>query len=70
MKKFQNLHGNPQIIVSYKDPIFISNFQTSLFSCLSTQLAHSASSLPRFDGKTKILNKFFEGYLDYFASNK
>ena len=32
METIQNLHGNPEIIVSDKDPIFIGNFWTKLFS--------------------------------------
>ena len=40
-EKIKNLHGNPNIIASDKDPIFTENFWTELFCCLGTQLAHS-----------------------------
>ena len=43
MKTIQNLHGNPKIIVSKRDPIFTVNFWTELFSCLGTQIAHISS---------------------------
>jgi len=52
MEAIQNLHGNPKMIVSDKDPIFIGFFWTKLFSCLGTQLAHSSSYHPQSDGKT------------------
>ena len=66
----QNLHGTPKIIVSDRDPIFTAKFWTKLFSCLGTQLAHSASYHPQFDGQTEILNKYLEGYLRCFVSDK
>ena len=50
MKTVQKLHGTPNIIVSDRDPIFTGNFWTELFSCLVTQLAHSSSYHPQYDG--------------------
>jgi len=47
---------NPKIIVSDKEPIFTGNFWTKLFSCLGTQLAHSSSYHPQFNGKNEIMN--------------
>src|ERR1700733_6106604 len=52
METIQKLHGNPKIIVSDRDPIFIGNVWTKLFSCLYTQLAHSSSYHPQFDRQT------------------
>ena len=66
----QKLHGNENIIVSCRGPIFIGNFLIELFSCLGTQLAHSSSYHPRSDGKNEIVNKFSEGYLYLFISDK
>jgi hypothetical protein len=66
----KKLHRTPKIIVSDRDPIFTGNFWTKLFSCLHTQLAHSSSYYPQFDGKTEIVNKCLEGYLRRFVSNK
>ncbi len=37
---------------------------------LGTQLAHSSSHHPQFDGKTEIVNKCLEGYLCFFVSHK
>ena len=67
METIQKLHGTPNIIVSDKDPIFTGNFLTELFSCLGTQLAHSSSYHPQFDGQTEIVNKCLERYLRCFA---
>ena len=46
MDTIQKPHGNSRVIVSNRDPIFIGNFWTELFSCLGTQLAHSSSYHP------------------------
>src|ERR1700733_12824484 len=70
METIQKLHGNPNIIVSDKDPIFTGTFWTELFSCLGTQLAHRSSYHPQSDGKTKIVNKCLEGYLRWFVYDK
>jgi len=70
METIQNLHGNPKIIVSDRDPIFTGNFWTELFSCLGTQLAHSSSYHPQSDGQIEIVKKCLEGYLRCFVSDK
>jgi hypothetical protein len=70
METFQKLHGSPNIIVSDRDPIFTGHFWKKLFSCLGTQLAHSSFYHPQSDGQTKIVNKFLEGYLSFFVSDK
>ena len=66
----QKIHGKLTIIVSDRDPIFMGQFWTELFSCLGIQLAHSSSYHLQSDGKTKIVNKCLEGYLHCFASDK
>jgi hypothetical protein len=70
METIQNLHGIHNIILSDRDPIFTNNFWIQLFSWLGTQLAHSSSYHPQFNGKTKIVNKILEGYLCFLASDK
>eukprot|EP00253_Pinus_taeda_P031129 PITA_31129 len=70
METNQKLHGNPNIIVSDRDPIFTGNFWTELFSCLGTQLAHSSSYHPQSNGKTEVVNNCLEGYLRFFVSDK
>ena len=70
MEIVQKLHGTPSIVVSDRDPIFIGNFWTELFYCLGTQLAHSSSYHPQYDGKIEIVNKCLEGYLRCFVVDK
>jgi hypothetical protein len=70
METVQKLHGNPNIILSDRDPIFTGYFWTELFSFLVTQLAHSSSNNPQSQGKTEIVNKCLEGYLLFFVSDK
>lgn len=53
METIQKLHGNPEIIVSDKDPIFTGNFWTELFSCLGIQLSHNSYYHPQYDGKLR-----------------
>ena len=53
METIQKLHGNLKIIVSDRGSIFIGNFWTKLFSCLGTQLAHSSSYHPQFNGQLR-----------------
>ena len=50
METVQKIHGTPNIIVSDRNPIFIGNFWTKLFSCLGTQLADRSSYHPQSDG--------------------
>ena len=70
METIQKLNGNPKVIVSNRDPIFIGNFWIELFSCLDTQLAHSSSYYPQFYGQTEMVNKSFEGYFHFFIFDK
>ena len=70
MENIQKLHGTPKVIFSDHDPIFTSHFWKYLFSCLGTQLAHSSPYHPQSYGKTKVVNKFLEGYLCYFTLEK
>ena len=60
METIQKLRGNPNIIISDKDSIFTGNFWTELFSCLGTQLAHSSSYHPQYDGQNEIVKKCLE----------
>ena len=70
MERVQKLHGTPNIIVSDRDPIFTGNFWTKLFSCLGTQLDHSSSYHPQYDGQIYTVNKCLEGHLQCFVVDK
>jgi hypothetical protein len=70
MEIVQKLHGVPKIVVSDRDPIFTRKFWNELFSCLGTQLGHKSYYHSQPDGKTKIVNKFLEGYICFFSYDK
>ena len=70
MEIVKKVDGTPNIIVSYRDPIFTRKFWTELFSCVGTQLAHSSSYHPQYDGETEIVNKCLEWYLRCFVADK
>jgi len=70
METIQKIHGNPNIIVSDRDPILTGKFWTKLFSCLGTPLAHSSCYHPQFDGKNEIVKNCLEGYLRCFVYDK
>ena len=70
MNTVQKIHGNPNIIVSDRNPIFTRKLWTELFYYLGTQLSHSSSYHPQSDGKKEIVNKCLEGYLCYFSFDK
>lgn len=70
MEIVQKKHGNPNIILIDRDPIFTVNLWIQLFPCLGAQLAHNSYYHPQSDGKTEILYKCLEVYLHFFASDK
>jgi hypothetical protein len=58
-----SLHGLLRNIVSDKDNMFRSEFWQELFRLSGTELTPSTSHHPQIDRKTKIVNKWVEGYL-------
>jgi RNase H-like domain found in reverse transcriptase/Reverse transcriptase (RNA-dependent DNA polymerase)/Integrase zinc binding domain/Retroviral aspartyl protease/Chromo (CHRromatin Organisation MOdifier) domain len=56
-------YGLPQVIVSDRDPKFVSAFWRSLFKCFGTQLAFSSSYHPETDGQTERVNRTLEQVL-------
>ena len=60
MQTIKKLHGNLNIIVNDRDPIFTQNFLMELFSYVGTQLAHSPSYHPQSDGKNKTIKNLWK----------
>jgi hypothetical protein len=69
-KEIFRLHGLPKNIVSDRDNRFMSTFWQDLFRLVGTVLTPITSYHPQTDGKTKIVNKWVEGYLQNYVSGQ
>jgi hypothetical protein len=57
------LHGLPRVLVSYRDPKFVSGFWQTLWRCLGTRLNMSSSRHPETNGLTERVNNTFQHLL-------
>src|SRR4051812_2400160 len=66
---FRN-YGLPRVIISDRDPKFMSLFWKSLFASLDTKLALSTAFHPQTDGQTERANRTLEQILRNYISYK
>ncbi len=64
------LHGMPKTIVCDRDPKFVSEFWTTLFSVLGTTLNISTAYHPQTDGQTERMNMQLEQVLRHFLNGR
>lgn len=57
------LHGIPSSIVSYRDPVFISEFWCELFRLAGVKLQMTSAFHPQSDGQSEATNKIITMYL-------
>ena len=61
------IHGLPTHTISYRDPIFTSQFWRELFCLAQVTLAMSSAYHPQSDGQTERANQCLETYLRCFV---
>ena len=63
------LHGLPKLIISDRDPRFISEFWSNLHKALGVKLAMSSANHAQTDGQTERTNKTLEQILRSFVNH-
>ena len=61
------IHGFPTSIISYRDPVFLSNFWMKLFELSGTTLCHSTTYHPQTDGQSEVVNRGLKQYFRAFT---
>jgi hypothetical protein len=69
-KEVFRLHGLSRNIISDTDIRFIGTFWRELFKLVGTELTPNTIYHPQTDGKTKIVNKWVEGYLSNYVGGQ
>ena len=66
------LHGMPEVIISDRDPRFVSNFWEEMFSLLGTDLRFSTAFHPEINGQSEVtihvLENFLRSYIEHRPS--
>jgi len=70
VKEIWRLHGLPKVIVSDRDPKFVSGFWKELMIILNRRRAMSTAYHPESDGQTERTNRTLEQILRYYCSHQ